>query len=66
MIGTDERAQLRRVEQDLLRRYGDRLPREVICAEVEQAKQEFAAAKVRTFVPVLVQRRVQDALRRSA
>jgi hypothetical protein len=63
MNTTDESAQLLSVEQSLVASFADRLPREVIAAEVERIRQEFADSRVRTFIPVLVQRRVSDSLR---
>jgi hypothetical protein len=61
-IRQDEATQLRHVEVDLLRKYAE-LPKEVVCGEVARATELFRSARVRTYVPVLVQKQVQDALR---
>jgi hypothetical protein len=63
MVQADAAAQLRSVEEGLIASFADRVPKEVICAEVERMTQEFADSRVRTFIPVLVQRRVADKLR---
>ncbi len=63
-VKIDEAAQMRSVEQALLRKFEGRLDRETICAEVRRRKASFADARIRSFVPVLVQRAVTDALRR--
>ena len=59
----DEKTQLQRVEQALLRKFGDRVQRETICAEVEAAKHEFDQARIRIYVPILLQKQVTDVLR---
>ena len=58
----DENAQLARVEQDLLSRF-EHVPHPVVCAEVQAGLHEFDGARIRAFVPVLVQKRVRDRLR---
>jgi hypothetical protein len=61
----DEAGHVRRVEEDLLRRFGGQLPEEWIHAEIQRALSRYAAVKVRTFIPVLLQREVTDSLRRA-
>jgi hypothetical protein len=63
MVKTDDAAQLLSVEELLIASFADRLPRDVIAAELERTRQEYADSRVRTFIPVLVQRRVTDNLR---
>jgi hypothetical protein len=66
IIDSEER-QIQIVETELLRRYGDALGRERVCQEVERAAAElYAHARVRTYVPVLVQRKANDRLRHVA
>ena len=59
----DEKSQLQRVESVLLSKFGDRVPPDAICAEVEAAMHDFDGARIRTYVPVLLQKRVTDVLR---
>jgi hypothetical protein len=63
MVKTDDAAQLLSVEELLIASFADRLPRDVITEELERTRQEYADSRVRTFIPVLVQRRVTDNLR---
>lgn len=66
IIDSEER-QIQLVGTELFRRYGDELGRERVCQEVERAASElYAQARVRTFVPVPVQRRASDRLRHPA
>lgn len=60
----DEAAQLRSVEDALLRKFEGRFGRDEICAEVQRTQSGFSSARVRTFVPVLIQRAVSESLRR--
>jgi hypothetical protein len=60
----DESGRIRAVEQVLIRRFGQQLPVQVIQAEVDQARQELDQARIRAYVPVLVQRRANEALNR--
>jgi len=62
----DESEQLKIVEENLVRKFGQAVSEERIKAEMERAVHRFDTAKVRSFVPVLVGREVTDALRRSA
>lgn len=61
----DEQAQLRSVEEALLHKFGNRIPPETICAEVQRTATAFRDARVRTFVPVLIQHDVTSRLRRA-
>ncbi len=63
-VKIDEAAQMRAVEQTLLRKFEGRLDRDTICAEVQCRKADLADARIRSFVPVLVQHAVTDAARR--
>ena len=63
MFQADEGRAMQSVEQQLLQRFGDRLDKDTICAEVQTALAALADARVRTFVPVLAQRRAADRLR---
>lgn len=64
--GVDESTQLRVVQENLLRAFGDRVPGERIRAEVVRGMVAYRGARIRTFIPVLLQRQVADALRRVA
>jgi hypothetical protein len=59
----DEAVQLRTVEDALKRRFAGRVPEETIAREVDEGLREFSGAPVRTFIPVLLQKRVTDRLR---
>ena len=59
----DDQSQLQRVEASLLVKFGQSVPHDTIAAEVEAAMREFADARIRTYVPVLLQKRVTDQLR---
>jgi hypothetical protein len=61
----DEADQLRSVEDALKRRFAGRVPDETISREVDEGLREFTGAPVRTFIPVLLQKRVTDRLRRA-
>jgi hypothetical protein len=63
-IAADETTQLRLVEQQLLRAFAGRVPDEDICREVSAGMSDFRDARIRTFIPVLLQKRVADRLRR--
>ncbi|HWC33811.1 MAG TPA: hypothetical protein VG650_03175 [Mycobacteriales bacterium] len=56
--------QLETVEATLSARFGELVSRDQVHRAVEAAATGFADARVRTFVPVLVQRQVSDRLRR--
>jgi hypothetical protein len=57
-------AQFRSVEEALQRRFAGRVPADEIAHEVELARRKFERSRVNTYVPVLVQREVDDRLRR--
>ena len=59
----DESAQLVAVEQALTRKFGGRIDDRRIHREVEVGMQEFRDAPIRTYIPVLLQKRVTDRLR---
>jgi len=59
----DEAVQLQTVEEALQRRFAGEVPDETIHREVDEGLREFAGAPVRTFIPVLLQKRVTDRLR---
>jgi hypothetical protein len=61
----DESVQLRTVEDALKRRFAGQVPDETIAREVDEGLQEFNGAAVRTFIPVLLQKRVTDRLRQA-
>lgn len=61
----DEAGQLRNVRAALERRFAGQVPEEIIAREVDRGLAEFAGAPVRTFIPVLLQKRVTDRLRRA-
>jgi hypothetical protein len=61
----DEAVQLKTVEAALKRRFAGRVPDETISREVDEGLLEFTGAPVRTFIPVLLQKRVTDRLRRA-
>ena len=58
----DEQAQLERVEADLAHAFRG-VPRTVVCEEVRTGMADFEDARIRTFVPVLLQKRVRERLR---
>jgi hypothetical protein len=61
----DETAQLRAVEQALARKFFGRVEDERIHREVEIGMIEFREARIRTYIPVLLQKRVTDRLRQA-
>lgn len=61
----DEAVQLQTVEAALQRRFAGQVPEETIHREVDAGLAEFTGAPVRTFIPVLLQKRVTDRLRHS-
>lgn len=58
----DETTQLQRVEADLLHAFRT-LPEAVVCQEVRTGMADFEDARIRTYIPVLLQRRVRERLR---
>lgn len=61
----DEQAQVAAVESALVSKYGDRIPPEQISADVRAGLAEFDGARIRTFLPVLLHKRLTDRLRRT-
>ena len=61
----DEQAQMQRVEQDLLRLFAD-IPPAVVCRQVQTEAGAFEGARVRAFVPVLVQKNARTHLRQAS
>jgi len=61
----DEAVQLKTVRAALQRRFAGQVSDEAISHEVDQGLAEFSGAPVRTFIPVLLQKRVTDRLRRA-
>lgn len=59
----DEAAQLQTVKAALKRRFAGQVSEETIVREVDDGLREFTGASVRTFIPVLLQKRVTDRLR---
>ncbi len=59
-----EESQLRSIEDALLRRFEGRVPPATVRAEVRASKELFSDARIRNFVPVLVQREAAMRLRR--
>lgn len=65
MTGTsnaDEQRHLQRVREDLQREFAS-LPADLVNERFAQLVADFDEAPVRTFVPVLVQRRARESLR---
>ena len=58
----DETTQLQRVEADLLHAFRA-LPERVVSEEVRSGMADFEDARIRTYIPVLLQRRVRERLR---
>ena len=61
----DEEVQLRSVEAALRRAFAGRVPDETITREVHEGLREFSGASVRTYIPVLLQKRVAERLRQA-
>jgi hypothetical protein len=59
----EETAQIHSVEEALARQFEGTVDRSVVQREVRRSMSAFADARVRTFVPVLVQRLAAQALR---
>jgi hypothetical protein len=64
VLAMTEESQLRSIEEALVRNYGERLPQDRIHAEFEAARAAFADARIRNFVPVLIQRDAADRIRK--
>ena len=65
LFEVDEADQLRSVEEQLIRRFEAKLPPQRVSAEIRRVLSSYGEARIRTFVPVLVQHDVIDALRHS-
>jgi hypothetical protein len=59
----DEAVQLRTVEDALRRRFAGQEPEETITREVDEGLREYNGARVRTVIPVQLQKQVTDRLR---
>lgn len=66
MLERNEESQIRSVEDSLLRRFEGRVPRTTVQSEVAATFQSFRDARIRTYVPVLVQREATNRLRHVA
>ena len=64
MLEVTEESQIRSIEASLLRRYDGEVPKATIHAEVEASRAHFRDARIRTYVPVLIQREAAGRLRR--
>lgn len=62
----DESAQLAQVSSALVRHFAGRVPEEDVLAAVRDEARGFDGARIRTFVPVLLHRRVTERLRRAS
>jgi hypothetical protein len=63
MLATTEASQLHSIEEDLRRRFAGRVPEAEIRAEFTASQDRFRDARIRSFVPVLVQRATMARLR---
>jgi hypothetical protein len=59
-----EDSQLRSVRNALVRRFGPRLTDARVDDEVNACRRQFQAARIRTFVPLLVEREAVERLRK--
>ena len=64
MIERTEDSQLHSIEDALVRAFHGRIADATIHAELEVSRAHFRDARIRTFVPVLIQRETIDRLRR--
>jgi hypothetical protein len=62
----DEKRQLQRACQDLVKEFGQTLPEDEVKARFEEILREFEGAPVRSFVPVLAGRAARARLRQLA
>lgn len=60
---SDEARQLASVRAALVHEFGDRVPAHAVQARLAATVERFDGAPIRTFVPVLAQRRVRLELR---
>jgi len=61
----DEKVLIAQLESDLVTKYGDHVAPEQISAYVREGLAEFEHARIRTFLPVLLHKRLSDRLRAS-
>jgi len=66
MTNDDEQRQLASVQKALVAEFAGRIPAETVEQRFSALVVEFQAAPVRSFVPVLVQRRTRELLRANA
>jgi predicted RecB family endonuclease len=59
-----EDSQMRSVTEALVRRFGARLTDARVDEEVDACRQQFLSARIRTFVPLLVERDAVERLRK--
>jgi hypothetical protein len=59
-----EDSQIQSVEESLIRRFDGRVAEARVHAEVQATRELFREARIRTYVPVLVQREAAVRLRR--
>jgi hypothetical protein len=59
-----EESQIRSVEDALVRRFDGRVPAATVHAEVKASRELFDDARIRSFVPVLIQREAAMRLRK--
>jgi hypothetical protein len=64
MIDRTEDSQLHSIEDALVRAFRGRISDATIHAELEASRAHFHDARIRTFVPVLIQRETVERLRR--
>jgi hypothetical protein len=63
VLQVTEESQIRSIEDSLLRRFDGMVPQARVHAEVEASRAMFRDARIRTFVPVLIQREAAVRLR---
>ena len=66
MIDRNEDSQVRTTQQALLRAFDGQLPAVRIAEEIEAARAQFKDARIRTYVPVLIERSAKQRLRKLA
>jgi hypothetical protein len=64
MLERNEDAQISSVGEALVLRFDGQLSRETVLTEVASTRELFSNARIRTYVPVLIQREAFDSLRR--
>jgi hypothetical protein len=64
LLEVTEDSQVRSIEDSLLRRFDGVVPQATVHAEVEASRAHFRDARIRTYVPVLIQREAAGRLRR--